>query len=563
MKIKKIILIIAPILIFSMFFGACVSNKIGDTSTNISTKDKEDGNDDTKTSENEPVLKEKLTLKILMHQGFNPEYVPSSDQPVFQELERLTNVHLDIEILPYDDPGERLAAAVAAREQFDMVAIKDEGEPFDTYGMEGYFIPLQSLISEHAPNIKKVFDDPLTGDILPYTQDVWSEMTATDGNIYSLPSITSSNAIGAVFAIREDWLKTLNLEIPETVEELYSVLKAFRKNDPNGNNMEDEIPYSFQTGSYYRALPIINGFGAHISLYLDKTDDTIKFGPIEQSWKEGIAFLNKLHKEQLLDNGFQLGGNNERWSALVSANLLGMTFGWPLSGICGANIELSKIDESYAFVPMQPLKAPDGKRFKDTNTAGRIVVPGLAAITSFNEYPTETMKFLDFLYSEEGTRLTNYGVESLHYNMVDGKPIYTDLIMKHPDGLDPETATSIEGAGLDLPTIFRWDSSFQLMTAFPEVIQTWKLYREPGLVEAPLPRLHFKDDEIERGPDIMAEIQAYIGQGYQDETITTFILGDESIDRFDDFVEQIKRMGLDEALRIYNEAYRRYKSYER
>ncbi len=569
MKKRKRLLIVAVILVLSMLFTACGEKEADgtDAGKNITTEESKTAEDSKTTDEEsdinktEPVLKEKLTLKILMYQGSNPDAVPSSDDPVYQELERLTNVHLDIEVLPYDNAEERFTAAMAAKERFDIVAIKNEGEPFDMYGMEGSFIPLQDLIEQHAPNIKKAFDDPRSGEILPFTQNVWSEMTASDGNIYSVPILDSTNTVGSVFAVREDWLKTLNLKAPETIDELYNVLKAFRKNDPNGNNQEDEIPFGFQGGPFLRVMPFINAFGAHISLYVDETDDTIKYGPVEQSWKEGMAFLNKLYKEELIDNEFRPGESKERWASMVSANRLGMMYVWPMSGICKANNELVKIDESYAFVPMLPLKGADGKRFKDTSTAGSLVVPGAAAITSFNNYPVETIKYLDFLYSEEGIKLATYGVDGVHYNIVDGKPVYSDLIMKNPDGLDPSSAAAIEGAGLVLPTIIRWDCSIQLMKEYPEVVDAWDLYKETGIVEAPLPKLHFKEDELEKGKAIMDEIQKYVGSGYVGDKISAFITGEESLDKYDDFVAQIKKMGLDEALRIYNEAYKRYKGY--
>lgn len=43
--------------------------------------------------------------------------------------------------------------------------------------------------------------------------------------------------------IRRDWLNNLNLKVPNTMEEFYKTLKAFKTQDPNGNGIPDEIPY--------------------------------------------------------------------------------------------------------------------------------------------------------------------------------------------------------------------------------------------------------------------------------------------------------------------------------
>ena len=50
---------------------------------------------------------------------------------------------------------------------------------------------------------------------------------------------------------------------------------------------------------------------------------------------------------------------------------------------------------------------------------------------------------LDWLYSDEGRMITNWGTEGVSYEIVDGEPQYTDLIMHNPDGLSIAQAQSI------------------------------------------------------------------------------------------------------------------------
>ena len=45
------------------------------------------------------------------------------------------------------------------------------------------------------------------------------------------------------------------------------------------------------------------------------------------------------------------------------------------------------------------------------------------------------MRFLDYGYSEKGHMLFNFGKEGESYEMKDGNPVYTDLILHNPDGL--------------------------------------------------------------------------------------------------------------------------------
>jgi putative aldouronate transport system substrate-binding protein len=565
MKSKRVILIVTAILILTIFFTACVRKE---------TTIKRAG-DTVKADKYEPIVEEKLTLRVLTDKSYPKNYedvIPGdSDTHIYHKLEEITNVHLDFEVLPgpTNEKLERLAAAIAAKEHFDILTCLYG--PIDKYGMEGALIPLQNLIKENAPNIQKVLEGSITDIMLPYQQNIKAEITAPDGNIYNIPMVSASNAIGPmisasnamgpVYAIRDDWLKRLSLEIPDTPDDLYKVLKSFKHNDPNGNGEEDEVPFSMEWGPWsYELMPLINGFGAHISLYVDEADDTIKFGPVEQVYKEGMAFLNKLWKEGLIDQEWEDYGG-DRWPVLISSNRLGFQYAWPTCGICEGNSELMKIDKNYQFTPILPLKGPDGKRFKDTTTTGGIIIPGAAAISVANKHPKETIKYLDFLFTNEGSKLMNYGIEGIHYNIIGGKPVFSDLIMKHPDGLSPADALEKELGDIRLPALPRCDDTFEMTTPeYAAVIEACKLYRGPGIVEAPLPTLHFTDDEFDLGPSIIDEIVDYIGIGY-DDMMGHFIKGRKSLDGFDDFVAQIKRMGLDEALRIYNEAYKRYKSF--
>jgi len=556
MKSKKLVWLVALILVSALLFSACGQGAANqDNNEQATSSAAPTVSEATPTEETGPIFKEKMTLKLLLQN--NPEIEYGNHMSVFREMERVTNVHLDFELLPKTDGVERFRAAMAAREPFDIVSYTLRSE-LEKYGQEGVYIPLQDLVKEHAPNIKNAFDNPLPNDSLPYSMNVWSELTAPDGNMYALPIISAANAIGRVYAIRQDWLDSLSLKTPETPDELYTVLKAFKENDPNGNNLQDEIPLGAQNSKYQDIMPLINGFGAHLFLYIDKKDDTIKFGPVEQVWKTGMTFINKLYNEGLLDKDY-LNSKKDKWSAMVAANQLGMMYVWPMSGIGSANNELAKIDENFRFVSMLPMKAPDGSRYTDTYTAGNIVTPRLA-ITSMNKNPIDTIKYLDFLYSDAGTTLFSYGVEGQHYNVVDGKIVISDYIVNNTAGLSADRIRKIEGINpMFLPFMIGWESQFQIMEKnSPFVVDAWTMYRESGTVEKPMPTLHFTDAELEKGPTAMKEIIAYVTEKYN-----PFAVGEEPLDKHDDFVAQIKKMGLDDALKIYNDAYLRYKEYSK
>lgn len=551
MKYGKILCIVSYVLILTISYSSCDT-----VNSNISAEEYTNRElsipsvSKVNAEEIKPLLNEKIILKMLCQGSQNL----NNNMPVLQQLEKLTNVHLEFEILPAntEQRREKFAALMAAREPYDIVTYQN-GQEIAKYGMEGIFIALNDLIKEYAPNINKKLEDPFGNEPIPYEVDCLAELTASDGNIYNIPLISPANAIGAVWSIRKDWLDRLGLEVPDTTDELYEVLKAFKNNDPNGNGLTDEIPYG-TTGAgtlVYGLLPLINGFGAHITMYVDKDDDTIKYGPIESVWKDGMAFLKKLYQEGLIDPEWT-EGSVDGWEAQISTNRLGMMYAWPISGIGGANNELRKIDRNYRYIAIPPFKAPSGERFKDTSTAGLIVVPR-TAVTAANKYPVETIKYLDFMFSDGGNRILRYGVENIHYDKVDGKPKIKDHLLSNTTGLAEKDGIDIA----PLPYISLWDKADQYKASDPDFVpeeDAHYIYRKPGMVEAPMPVLHFKESEQEKGPIAFKAINSFSYSKW-----VSFITGEEPLDKYDDYVAQINELGIDEVLRTYNAAYERYK----
>jgi putative aldouronate transport system substrate-binding protein len=258
----------------------------------------------------------------------------------------------------------------------------------------------------------------------------------------------------------------------------------------------------------------------------------------------------------LLESDY-LTSTNDQWRARATGNQAGLQFVWPASGLGGANSGLQKLNPDYKFMPMAPVKGPKGHQYKDSATAGTIIGYRLS-ISHTNKYPIETMKYLDYMFSEEGTELVSYGVEGVHYKKVNGKPAYTDLITKNPQGFDPEIARIRDGVDWTmLPYQIGWESHFLAMKdAAPWTVKAWELYREPGMVEAPFPTLKYNLDELSKRNQILTEIDTY-----KDPMIDKFIMGVEPLDKFDQFVSSINKSGLNEILKISNEAYKRYKEF--
>jgi putative aldouronate transport system substrate-binding protein len=503
-----------------------------------------------------PIVDKPITLRALSET--RADRTMSNSIRTIEELEKRTNIHLEWETLPVAaaDRNAKFNAVIASGDVPDLVGPAMGADIINRYGMQGIFLAFNDLIKEHAPNMTAVFNNPLQGDEIPYSINVWGEITAKDGKIYNIPIVSASNAIGAIWAIRTDWLDKLGLSMPSTADELYTVLKAFKEKDPNGNGLADEIPWGAGTGGKTATItPMVTAFDAHMNLYVDPADKKIKYGPIEPAYRKALEYLNKLYSEGLIEQDY-LTATRDQWLARAGGNQMGLEFVWPGSGLGASNTELQKIDPAYHFEPMPPLKSPSGKQYKDTNSAGNAVLYRTSA-SAKTKYPVEITKYLDYLFSPEGELLASWGIEGETYTMVNGEPQFNDFIMRNPEGKDPETAQIHFGVRWNLlPYQNPWAPNFQSMSATaPWTAQAWRIYQKPGLVEAPMPTLGLTEDELSRRLSIAAEIDTY-----KDPMIDKFIMGTEPLSKFDEFVANIKRAGLDELLEMLNKAYDVYKA---
>jgi putative aldouronate transport system substrate-binding protein len=158
---------------------------------------------------------------------------------------------------------------------------------------------------------------------------------------------------------------------------------------------------------------------------------------------------------------------------------------------------------------------------------------------------------LDYLYSEEGMTLLNFGLEGTHFEIINGEYVYTDLIMNNPQGLSPQDA--LRSFGIQSQFTLLQDERYERAFVSDEVNATRDEYQQNNHIGDAYPTLAFSSEEQSIINAKYTEIETYV-----DEMTDKFIMGIESLDHFDDFVKKVNSMGLDEVLDVQQAAYDRY-----
>ena len=457
---------------------------------------------------------------------------------IFQEAYKDTNIKLvSASSKNLSDEVQAFNLTVASGKLPDIISLAYP-ERLEDLGMQGGMIPLNDLIDKHAPNIKAFFEK-----YPRYKKDA----VAADGNIYLIPGFYDWYRMKASqgLYIRKDWLNKLNLPVPNTMEEFYQTLKAFKEKDPNGNGIQDEVPY-FERTVEYAEKELVGLFGAHTGFYVDGNE--VKYGPTQERFKEAMREVIKWYKEGLIDQEIFTRGFQAR-DYMLRNDLGGCTFDW-FSSTTSYNTDpkLKEKIKDFEFVAIAPplykdkRYAPDGRT---TNLGGWGI-----SVTAKN--PVEIIKYFDYWFSEKGNELANWGIEGDTFKRDEnGKKYFTDKVMKAENKTPLQV---LRDEGVQFRMGMAQDYEYEKAWADPQASEWMEWYTEEGFIVEPMPTVKYTTKENKKFQKIKSQLDMTVKEMCQ-----KWILGSADFDAtYDEFVERLNSVGLQEAIEINQKAYERF-----
>jgi putative aldouronate transport system substrate-binding protein len=288
----------------------------------------------------------------------------------------------------------------------------------------------------------------------------------------------------------------------------------------------------------------MSGFEVDEQFYTDKAGK-VHYAYIEPNFKKVLTFLNKLYKEELIDPEYPTN-TKPVWLAKMSNGTCGATVDWFTNLTPIENMGKASGDKGIDISMIPPPIGPTGIQM---TTSQQKAVSGFTAISAKSKYKAEITRLFDYFYSPEGNRLMNFGVEGPHYTMENGKPVYTDMMVKNPNGKSVLQMLFTVG---HREWAYKQDINYedQLLTdqRSRDARDQYVKYIKPGY-----PILPYTPAERNLMNAKYTEIQTY-----KDEMVNKFIMGQESLDKFDEFVKKINAMGIKDVLKVQQNAYKRY-----
>ncbi|MEK3734948.1 extracellular solute-binding protein [Paenibacillus sp. FSL M8-0334] len=438
---------------------------------------------------------------------------------------------LNIAIASNDLPDIMQVNATQLRQLADAGQLEDLTAAFDNYASE---------------DLKMVMD--IEKNALP---------SATfDGKLLAIPS--TQPVIGGsapLVWVREDWMEKLNLPEPSSMDDLIAIAEAFAKQDPDGNGKADTygLALTKDIGLNASSVGFFNGFGGFPQIWVEDAAGNLQFGSIQPEMKEALGKLQEMFQNKLIDPEFGVKDTVKVFES-VTTNKIGMIIGpswypaWPLwdmvkedENVKWKSYPVPSVDGGAATVQM-PFAVSQYYVVKKGYSNPEVIVK--LANLYYEKLYSENAEFDKYGQVVEGD--TSIGVNK--YSLVEVVNPNKDLIRQEELEKALESGSDAEISSAETVIMYK---EFQEYLAGNNPLG-WSGYAANG-PDGSMKQLRLLNDEgkvttnayVGAPTETMADRKATLDR-LEQETFIKIILGEASLDSFDEFVANWKKLGGDQ-----------------
>jgi putative aldouronate transport system substrate-binding protein len=496
------------------------------------------------TASGYPIAKNPVTLKVWAPISPNAtQFISGNSQnEAYMEMEKRTGIKIEWIHPAQGQEKEAFNLMIVSGEFPDIIT----GATFYSGGedkgvRDGLFEDLTPYLEKYAPDyFKLVNSDP----------EFKREVTTDAGKypaFYMIKPIQDPPSRRIM--LRDDMLKAVNMEVPKTIDDYEKMFKAIK--DSKGI-----APYVPLAGGMEEQF--MGAFGVAQDFYL-KDAKTVAFGQVQPGFKQYLTLMNKWYQAGYINKDFA-GLKGPQVQALFDSGKAAMA----VDAVVGTYNRGQQLKQTYVSAPYPRQKLGDKFHAQPMDWPAAIGKPGETGIgknqqtvvTASSKHKVEAVRWLNYGYTKEGSTLFNYGVEGKAHTLVNGVPKYTDYVLNNPK-LGTE------------------NTNYIIKEHFAPKLQCRDIECNPNLAKSPesaairskwaddkdvdgslwLPPVRLTAEEVDKLAKITTEVKTY-----NDEMVLKFILGAEPLTKFDDYVAQLKKLGIDEGIKINQAAYDRYLS---
>ncbi len=500
-----------------------------------------------------PISEETITLSLFsqLDSKASVSIGTMEDNYTMQYYESISGVHIQFfHPSSATSIGEALNVMISSGEYTDLIgSIMNASDGLDTLIENDVILRLNEYIDQYGYYLSQVFEE---------YPEFYTQVLTYEGNIglYPTSRLDPSTRYFESFVIRQDWLDTLGLEKPTTVDEWYTVLKAFATQDPNGNGQNDELPFVGNSNEQMGVYRLGSLFGFNACFYKEYAcsilDGKVTFAANAPQFEDYVTTMAQWYAEGLLDPEYA-STDATSWQEKVLSDLGGCFYGKMNGGIGTllGSYDYENRDPDFNLEPIGYAVTEDGNSYDFYSQ--EIFDQGGIAISTACEHVKEAIQWMDYMYSEEGQIMCSFGEEGVTFEYDDqGVPHYTEMITD-AENLSLVQAIAKYTMGGIAPRmvndLYYWDAvmSFDQQRMVYDAVSV-------STTERKVPQsLKYSMEDQDRLTMLMGDIQTY----YQ-ETLNAFIMGTKPISELQQFRDTLNSMGLEEAISIMQASYDSY-----
>ena len=475
---------------------------------------------------------------------------PENDDRLFwQRYQEALNVDIDFVMVSEMSINERYNLMLSSGDMTELIWESNCGAWYSTATYSaGYdaaiadelYMDLTDLIPENCPNYNALLD---------YYPEVRRALTTDSGKLYSLSMIYNRpNGPRGGTVIRKDYLEATGMDAPETTSELFDVAMAMKENGV-------QYPIGILAAGDMLGDPVFDAFGTTntSSFKVELETDTLVYDGTSDELRAYIEYFRQLWENALVspdflnvtifDSTMQTDGTNGIWG--MGANNIP-------AYVSRYGIETFPIPKIYR----------DGNPQKEyTLTSYEYMIQQTSAkknvvLTTACRDPEKSLQMLDWLYSADGIRATNYGwVEGESYQVVDGECRLLDFMSgRNEDNVPYEILYLLdEGPMLNITEKMNGTYTEEVLAAK----DGWMNVDLSKVSYTTMPSVFLTQEESEATSQIATDISSFL----QTQVLKWMTCQEELTDAsWKQYCDTIVKMGLSDLTKVYEEAYERFKN---
>ena len=468
---------------------------------------------------------------------------PFSENLAYAKAEEITGVQIEWNIMNAQTFAQQYSLMLVSEEYPDIAYGGTYTGGADAAIDDGVYVDLAPYAETHAPNYMRWVNlnagnrknSRTDSGYMPYFGLVYD---------HSQPSFAGC-------MIRQNWLDDLNLEMPDTVDEWHDVLVAFRDNKTGGVAPFDLSKDGFTSMNFLEgAFNIASMQTCGLVVVDGEIQSSFRFDTLRQY----LETISQWYKENLINRDFPAQG----WR--IDADRLandenGITGGmYTNAGYYYANLNMCDPATYWALMPLPTADGIERHVYnKGEFSTGLGSVSGGTSVFASSDYVEEAIRWLDFWYSEEGYMLSNYGIEGTTFEYDENGEIKLcdGYVLNNPDNLSTSVAQALYLVHNGPCVLIVARDEMFADEAGLKYNELWDNYGDWNISGS----ISMTVEEGEAMGTMATDIDTYV-----DEFCVKVIAGEQELndESWNNFQEQLTKMGMDEVIAIQQAAYDRF-----